>query len=187
MEIKINLIPPYRKEEIIQTGRLKLIAKLELVSSVILVIFLFFLLFLNYIIEINLKMVSDINLNFGSGGGRYEKVQELEGMFKEFNSRTEDVLNLKESQLYWTELFLRLNNIVFEGVDIGSVATKNYSVFLAGKAGNRDTLIKFKEQLERDNCFYEVNLPFSNLVAKDDIDFQIDFKIKKECLRKNES
>jgi len=63
------------------------------------------------------------------------------------------------------------------------IETSDYSVLLTGKAKSRDDLITFKENLEKEECFSNVNLPLSNLVAQKDVEFQIDFSIKKECLR----
>jgi hypothetical protein len=50
-------------------------------------------------------------------------------------------------------------------------------------ANNRDNLIQFKDNLEKESCFSEINLPLSNLVEKENVEFQIDFNIKKDCLK----
>jgi len=56
-------------------------------------------------------------------------------------------------------------------------------VTIRGISQNRDNLILFKENLEKEDCFEDVKLPLSDLANKEKIDFQIDFLVKNECLK----
>ena len=40
-----------------------------------------------------------------------------------------------------------------------------------------------KDNFSQEGCFTDINLPLSNLVSKDNIDFQIQFNIKEECVK----
>ena len=53
-----------------------------------------------------------------------------------------------------------------------------------GLADTREDLIFLKEKLGEDGCFSDIDLPLSNLVDKNNIEFQIVFKIKSDCLKK---
>jgi hypothetical protein len=64
------------------------------------------------------------------------------------------------------------------------MATKNYRVLLAGTSKTRDDLIYMKDNFSKENCFTDVSLPLSSLVSKDNVDFQIEFNIKEECIKK---
>jgi hypothetical protein len=182
MEININLIPPYRKEEINESKKIKLVLRLELGIFIVAFIFFSFLFGLNYVLEINYKIVSN-NLESGKNKNQYEKISNYEKEFENVNSEVSEILSLEKDQLYWSNVLMEISNSVFDGINITDLSTKDYAIFLVGKADNRDDLIKFKEKLESNNCFYEINFPLSNLVSKDNVDFQMDLKAKEECLR----
>lgn len=54
---------------------------------------------------------------------------------------------------------------------------------VGGMAESRDALIRVKKSLEEDVCFEEVNVPLNDIVLKNDIDFQIKFKVNDNCLK----
>lgn len=184
MEIKINLIPPYRKEKIAQAKRLRLVLWTEVAVTVILILFSFFLLGLGKFLEMNLKAVSGFQ-NSSSEKGQYEKINTMDKEFEIINSQTGDILAIKKDQFYWSRMLIGISESIISGVSINELASKNYSVFLSGRADSRDNLIKFKEKLENNQCFTDIKLPLSNLVSKENIDFQLDLKMKKDCLYGN--
>lgn len=183
MEIRINLIPPYRKEKIAQTKRWRLVLRVEAVISLILGLFLLFLFGLGSFLDISLKAVSNFQ-DSSSEKVQYEKVNKMDRDFDLVNSQIGDILAIKEDQMYWSRLLIEMSASIIPGIEIGEIASKNFNIILTGKSDSRDDLIKFKEKLESNGCFSDVNLPLSNLVSKENIDFQIDFKIKDECLHK---
>ena len=182
MEIKINLIPPYRKKEIFEAKRLKTAIKLEIFSTTIILLFFAFLWSINYILKLNMDSVS-ANIEMDKNRSQYEKIQKLEDEFVQANAKVSEIASLKKDQMYWSNLPVKLSDNVTEGITIEEVANKDYNVFLVGKADDRDNLIKFKEKISQEQCFSDVNLPLSNLVSKNNVDFQMDFKIKEDCLK----
>ena len=134
-------------------------------------------------LEINLSVASNYEKN-SNNSQQYEEIKKLDAGFEKINSETKDIASIQKSQLYWSNLFLELSGALRDGIEIGELATKNYTILLSGKAQDRDLLIAYKENLEKSGCFSEINLPLSNLVSKTDIAFEIDFKIKEECLKK---
>jgi hypothetical protein len=183
MEIKLNLIPPYRKEEIDQSKRLGLVIRIGLAIFSIFVLFFSFLFGLYKVQEITLSSIVD-SQESGADTEKYQKLSSFDQEFGKINSQMSQVMLLKNDQLYWSNLFYRLSDLTTEGVEITELATKNYSISLVGKATNRESLLSFKGKLEGDGCFSSINLPLSSLVSKDNVDFQMDFNIQEECLRK---
>ena len=175
MEININLIPDYKKEEILKANRFKLVLKLGLA------IFGIFLMMLGFLFGLR----EALNVEFDSviaGQEQYAKIKKLDGEFHDINTNVSTIANLENDQIYWSNLFVFLSKKNSSGIEITNLITKDYTVSLAGKADNRDNLIAYKEDLERDGCLSDVNLPLSGLVSRENIAFQIDFKIKEECL-----
>ncbi|HRZ95342.1 MAG TPA: hypothetical protein P5262_02115 [Candidatus Moranbacteria bacterium] len=182
MEIKLNLIPPYKKEEIKKAQYLKLIIKMEAILSVFVIVFFVFLLGLGHILDLNMEIVEQ-GAEASREKGQYEKIRHYDERFKEINSQIVDIAKIKGDQLYWSNMFFHFSQSILPGVSIQNLATKDYAVFLVGKADSRESLIAFKEKLERDECFSGVNLPLSNLVSKGSVDFQIDLEIREECVQ----
>lgn len=182
MEIKINLLPEYRKEEIAKANRFKLVIRLGLAILSIFVLFYSFLFGLINVLKIELNSVM-LSQKISGSNEQLEKIKKFDDEFKEINSLTGQAVTLEKDQLYWTNLFTKLSEDLSDGITITDLATKDYSVLLAGKANDRDILLGFKEKLANDPCFADVNLPLSNLVSKEDISFQMNLKVNRDCLR----
>lgn len=182
MEILINLIPDYKKEEIIQSRNLKLVVKLGI--GILFLIFLLwaFLFAMDKKLDYDMKRVmatqdTDINKD------KYEKIKAYDEKFASVNSQLDDIGKIKNDQLYWSNLAKVLEASVTSGVAVSGIVTKDYNVSLSGTADSREDLLSFKDNLDKSSCFSQIDLPLSNLVSQDNIAFQMDLKIKKECLK----
>lgn len=117
---------------------------------------------------------------------KYEQLEIYEEKFKQTNSLTQTIKKIQAGHFYWQNFFQKLSEIIPDNVYITDLSTKNLDVFLVGKAKARDDLLGFKNKLESEECFESVNVPLSNLVVKEDVDFQIDISIKEACLKKQQ-
>lgn len=179
--IKLNLIPPYKKEEIEQSSKLLAVLGWEIKLSGILLVFVSMLLSINYILQLNLTSMS---ANFGSGNNdQIKKLIEYDDKIKEINAKVSETMKVQNGQLKWDNLFLKLNENFPESIELKSITTENYAILLSGVAQKRDELIAFRDKLEKEGCFSEVDLPLSNLVMKENIDFRINFNIESDCLK----
>ena len=106
-----------------------------------------------------------------------------EDQFKKTNDSVQALLKIQNGHLHWTGVFKKFSNITPSGVYLSEFSTKNYQAFISGKAQSRESLLKFKSALDESDCFSSVNMPLSNLVVKNDVDFQIDLVIKESCLK----
>ena len=185
MEIKINLLPDYRKEEIAKSKRFRLVLRLGMMFLSVFFLFCVFLFGLQKTLEMELQSFYS-SQEAKSNKEKLEKIRNYDEQFKGINSSANLAVSLEEDQLYWSNLFVKLSGSLSEGITITDLATKEYGVFLAGKAKNRESLMSYKEKLAEEKCFENVNLPLSNLISKEDISFQIDFKMNRECLQNKE-
>jgi Tfp pilus assembly protein PilN len=182
MEIKLNLLPDYRKEDIAQANRVKLVIRTGLAIFSIFILFYSFLFGLLSVLKVEMNSVV-LSQEMSNNKEQLDKIKKFDEEFKETNSSVSQAITLEKDQLYWTNLFKRLSDNLSDDITITDLATKDYSVLLAGKADNRDALMNYREKLVAEECFTDINLPLSNLVSKDNISFQMDFKIKKDCLQ----
>lgn len=180
---RLNLISPERKEIIAKKNRLRLVLRLETVVTGMLVIFLAVLGSFWYILYLGLSAQSFAGQN-NAKSAQYEKIKGYDEKFAQTNAEIAKIMTVKKDQLYWSVIFSKLNELVFPGISVKSLSTSDYAISLLGVAGAREDLILFKEKLEGESCFSAVNLPLSNLVEKNNFEFQIDFSISKDCLQK---
>ncbi|HPN96829.1 MAG TPA: hypothetical protein PLK35_03605 [Candidatus Moranbacteria bacterium] len=183
MEVNINLLPDYRKEEIEKAKRLKLTWRFGLFIIIFFLIFFSFLFGIRKILEINFNSIIS-NQKAGSDSDKYEEIKKYDEEFSRTNQEVSQVLAIKKDQIYWSNLFVILSKASLPGVEFTDIKTKNYKVFLIGKADSRDNLTALKENLEKSSCFENLAFPLSNLVSKENVDFQMDFDVKEECLKK---
>jgi Tfp pilus assembly protein PilN len=181
--IRLNLIPENKKEEIRQAYRFRMVLKWGVELSSILFVFALLLFSINYILLINLRMADQEINSIKSNNEKYKEMEKYDSEIREINSKVATIEKIAGGQLYWSKFLAKLNEKAIPEIEMTNILTKNYAIFLAGKAKNRDDLLKFKENLEKEECFTDVNLPLSNLVSRAEVDFQLDLNIKPECLK----
>jgi Tfp pilus assembly protein PilN len=106
-----------------------------------------------------------------------------EGKFQEANRLAGQSLVFSQKHFRWTELLLRLADLVPGGVSLSRLSTKDYQVFIAGNAKTRDDFLLFEKQIKAEACFSDFNIPVSSLFSQENVDFQIDFSVKDDCIR----
>ena len=113
------------------------------------------------------------------------KLNEFQKKFKEINVLTEKIGKIEKNHFSFTQIFSLLDVLLPQGIIIDHLSTKNYTVFLTGTAEKRDNLLEFDAKLKESSCIENVNVPISNLFSQENVEFQVDFGIKKECLKRS--
>ena len=103
--------------------------------------------------------------------------------FMKTNQVVDVIGSIDRNHFSFTKVFLLLDTMVPEGVTIDHLTTKNYTVMVTGLAATRDDLLAFDANLKETFCVENTNVPLSNLFSQKDVEFQIDFGIKKECMK----
>ena len=182
MKIKLNLLSANRKEIIEESKKIRVILKWGIEIFGILLIFLVLLLNIKYILKTEIGFNSN-NFQNSELDSKYAEIESYSSEIKQINSKMTEIENIQREQLYWSELFSKLNELLTPEIALSGLSNKDFVISLTGKSKTREALVSLKDRLERENCFSDVNLPLSNLVSKDDATFQIDFNIKEECLK----
>jgi Tfp pilus assembly protein PilN len=183
MKIILDLLPEQKKLAIKRKKIFGKILREEVMFLFPLIVFIFILLDIYYILTIQ-KSTLIKEYSMQQEQSQYKQMDIFEEKFRQINDMDQQLKKIQENQLKWSNLFKELSAVMPSGVYINDLATKDYAVFLSGEAKSRDDLLDFKNKLENSVCFQEVNVPLSNLVVKDNVVFQLDLKIKKECLKK---
>ncbi len=130
----------------------------------------------------NLEMMGAAEGSFYQEG---RSLDQYERKFRETNERIAVVSQIDRNHLLFSEIFLLLDETLPEDVRLDRLSTKDYTVLLSGNAKTRDDLLLFEDRLKDLPCVAGVNVPISNLFSQKDVEFQVDFTLKQECLKKN--
>ncbi|NTW89088.1 MAG: hypothetical protein HGB26_08255 [Desulfobulbaceae bacterium] len=141
-----------------------------------------FLFGISCIVSMNYESFNAYRAN-KSDKDKHALVEKYEGEFSDANAELDDLDSVARDQLYWSKFLVKMSRAVPGKIEVMSITTANYSVTLTGQAETRDDLITFKDDLSKDGCFKEIDLPLSNLVSKDNVAFQMNFKISPDCLK----
>lgn len=183
MEIKLNLIPPNKKEEIERNRRLKMVIRTEVVMTIIAVVFLVVFVSFRYSLELDLAGEKMLNSEIEKAD-QFERIKNYDNQFNQANERIKQIAAIDKAQLYWSKIFEKISQLIPAGIEVRTLTTDQYAVTIVGLSDTRDNLIEFKSKLEENACFSDIVLPLSNLVDKADVDFKITFNVKENCLKK---
>lgn len=114
-----------------------------------------------------------------------QALRKYEDKFLGINEAISTVGKIEASHLHFSQLFRILDTVQPKEVFLRQMTSKDRKIMLSGIAGTREDLLLFEEQLKASSCVEKVNVPLSNLFSQKNLEFQIEFTITLECLRKN--
>lgn len=182
MKISLDLLPKQRKLELKRKKIFRRILSQEFLFLLPVLLLIIIILNIYYLVTLA-RDTSIAEHAVIQSQDKYQELSAYENKFNQVNETSASLLKIQAGHLHWGKVLEKMSSIVPDTITITNFSTKNYQIFLLGKAKNRDILLKFKSELESDQCFENVNVPLSNLVVKDNIDFQMDFSIKQDCLK----
>lgn len=183
MDVYLDLLPEGKKEEIKKKKIFWLVVRQEIRLFVPLALFVAVLLAINFNLKFQLGSIEKLQA-LEQSQEKYQELKNYEDKFRDTNSKVLLALSLQSGHLRWSPVLKRISEAVPEGVNLKKLATKDYSVSVSGAARTREEFLVFEEKIKTSDCFSEVNTPLSNLISKENVVFQIDFKVNDNCLKK---
>ncbi len=181
--IYLNLLPEERKKEIKFKKIVSLISEQLFLWLIIFIIVFSFLVVSGFVLNINMNSEKKEGF-FEKEKDDFQKISAYENQFKEANKMAKDFSLYQNGHFIWSAVLRELEKNTPAEIYFNQLSNKDYKIFLLGKARNRENLIEFQNKLKSNECFEEVNIPISDLVVRENIDFQMEFSVKKECLIK---
>jgi hypothetical protein len=183
MKIFLNLLPPQRKESLVNAFYAR-----TFLARLILIVFLFLLVdgvlgmyfFRSFQKE---KIISPISSGAPNGQAEYRAYQET---FESMNQKTRAASGYLTLHTSFSWLLSEIEAALPGGVRVQKLVTKEYQVLLSGTADTREAFLQMESALKKDACFSQFNAPLSNLFTETNVSFQLDFMVKEECLRGRE-
>jgi Tfp pilus assembly protein PilN len=195
----INLLPSDKKEKLLFKKKIKL--------NLILLVLFFYFIFCLILVFYSIKIYSQIILE-SQEFVVTEKEKELDkSEFRNFkeeikraNLELEEINSFYGRQIYISEILEKISQTLPPEIYLTDFSAEHYSELvidptqkelqktieaygikfsLTGIALNREILIWFKQELEKEESFEEIYFPLKNLVSRDDIKFSLTFKVKR--------
>lgn len=180
----INLLPPFRKGELLQEGNYKIILTLGLLSGL-------FLISLSLILfAIQIRIVSEVfnqRVIADAAEQQFQKSesQRVERDLKAVNKIVADLNGFYQRQPDFTEFLDEISKVLPAGVyltdfsmNLSDKAPYRFQIALTGFAPTRELLRQFKINLESHAEFEDIYFPLTNWFQPVDISFTLNFKMR---------
>ncbi len=113
------------------------------------------------------------------------KIEELDQLNKEvvdFNKKVKLTLEAKQSSINLFPIFEKIKNLAGDDITLERIFIQSLEtpILINATAVNREAVINFRDALEQQAQFYQINLPLLNIVSLVDgpIKFSVSFKVK---------
>lgn len=174
--MKINLLPPKAKTELFEEEIKRLITILG--GLIVFFLISLTLILLSTEIYISAQVSSkQTQLDMQEGQLRVPEIQDLKEKITKANQNLSKLDSFYEGQIKLGEIFEKISEILLPNMYLVtfSYQKEDLQVSLSGYAPNRENLLEFKKNLEKE--FPNPYFPPQNWIKSIDIDFQVNFKI----------
>lgn len=176
----INLLPYNQKENLLEQKKIKQVVILGIAILASLICLILILLFMKLDLQGSLVLEKQL-FDCEKKDCDSEEIKALEqeaSYLREVFSKT---LTYYQEKEYLIEKIEDFSGAVPENITLTNISFKknNREVSLSGYSPDRDSLIKFKQDLESKDNFEKVFFPSSNWINSEDINFLVSFRIKK--------
>lgn len=182
MNIYLNLLPEERKEKLKRKKLFWLVIRHELLLCFAGLVFLAILLCTNIILDLQKKSL-DSAYAMEVSRKEYQEIERYEKIFEDENIKINKFFLLQKNHFDWLNVLEELANVISEDVKLSDIFSEDINMSIAGKANTRESLLELKNKIENSECFFEVEIPLSDIVAKNNIDFEAEFKIEEKCIK----
>lgn len=172
--ITLNIIPNEIKKELKLKGLFALMKNILNILTILIafysIIFLCGKLILNIYFT---NIIQESNLLI-------KKTEDKTGKIREINTQINSVEKIQAESKSWTNMLLAITELMGEQIKLNQLKldSVNNTISFTGRSASREDLIQLKNQLEQSPNFSEVNFPIKNLFEKENINFEINAKIK---------
>ena len=174
----INLLPPQYKEELKQEENYRLI----LILGILILIFLISLILILFSTEIYIQgqvKSAKILVDLEEEHFQTSEIQLLREKIILANQNLTKLNSFYQTQISSTEILEKISETFPSGIYLTSLSFQKSTsqISLFGFSPTRETLFKFKENLEERKEFTEIYFPPSNWVKPTNINFQVTFEV----------
>ena len=170
--LHLNILPKSQKKEI----KLKLlfVALKNLFAFIVILLILYIITFLAVKLMLQMHFVDTIEETTLVT----KSTQNYSKQVHDINIQIDAVDTIQNKSTNWSYLLEFLSKGINNDIALSGLAINrtNDTIILSGFAGSRQSLLELNEQLENSGIFENINFPISNILEKDNINFEIGAK-----------
>lgn len=185
MKIKLSLLPKSREKKIKNNKILKFVVLQEIMIIIITLLFFVVIKGVDAIAKYQLGSV-DQQILLKESSGEQVEIKKYEEGLKEAGLKVDFIKKVQRFDVDWVLVLDKLSTLLPQESVLNSIVGNGLNLTLKGAVKNRDILIKMKEDVEKDDCFSNVNIPLNNIVLRENIEFELSFDVNMECLNNYE-
>lgn len=182
MRILLNLLPENEKRTLTARFRFRFFTWQ---TTLLLLLGIFYLTVLGgiyFLLDQRLTLAQSSRDTLEEANTESQKLTLYQESFKEANTVATLTDRYAKNHLRWTNLFVLLERLTPEGVVIVDLSTADYTVTLSGQARTRENFLAFEDKLKDAECVSDVKVPISNLFSQKELEFQVMFNMRRDCL-----
>ncbi|MFH1597635.1 MAG: PilN domain-containing protein [Patescibacteria group bacterium] len=176
--INLNILPPHKKLALARERTLFITRKIIIYTIIVLFFSLTFLWGNNLLIE---ERVADIEQQIEASQQitKSGTSTTLDQKISQYNQRAIEVYKLFKATEKWSEVVSQFTKNVPDGIQFTywSLQKAGRAVELSGYARTRDDLVLFKDNLQSNPIYTNIEIPISSFLKKTDLDFRIDLSL----------
>lgn len=168
----LNLLPPDRKKRI---ARIFVVLYFRSVIGALLLYSLLIASILfgaNYILNNNFRNFKEQTASIDK---EYEKINKQVSFI---NDRLSNIQYLRQNFVFWTDYLAKILSLNYDGITLSGMDWQHDALALKGKAVTRETLLRYKTDLEKLSFITPFQLPISALTARENLDFVFNIVLK---------
>lgn len=185
MKIILNLLPKSKEKKIKNKKILKFVILQEIMIIVITLLFFGAIKGVDAVAKFRLNSIEQ-DLAVKESDGNYQEIKKYENELKEAGVRVAFIKNIKNFNVDWVIIFNKLTKLLPQEVVLTSVSGTGLDLVVKGNAQSRDILIKMKEDIQADGCFQSVDIPLSDIVLRENIEFEMNLGVNMKCFNQYE-
>lgn len=172
--IKLNLLPSANKKKLELANLKRLTFSLMARIFIVLIVFTFILTSIFFYVSMLVRYQEQLIENKQEDA----EMQQLLEMEEKISIANKKIIRVNDKLIYWTEIMEELTKLVPSDIHLTGFhyESKRNEIHLSGWAPTRDKFLSFQEALEKNSLFDGVEVPLSNLLKQENINF--DFILK---------
>jgi Tfp pilus assembly protein PilN len=177
--IEFNLLPPEEKAEIMGQKAFKKVLFWGFSSLIFVLIFLALLSSIWWYLLIQLKSIQSIvnEMEASPQNKTFNDIKkEIDGINQRMQSFDKLQIQGKDYSFYWQ----KLTELSVSGITFKHISINDTKVVLEGRAATREILLSFKDALENSAYFQNINIPLSDFLKQNNIDFSFNFELEQQ-------
>jgi len=170
----LNLLSPEEKNNIskIKTYYVLRSISFRFISLVLIIVTIFIF---SYFLLSNQKKLLTEQINKEIALRQEGKVSAVEEATSELNKQLNLANEIQLNYIKWTDFIKTYSSAMVEGITLTNLNfnTTGKILTINGTAQSRSTLLKYQQNLEELDYFSDIDMPISNLIQKENINFEI--------------